>query len=208
MPCSFIWDLDGTLVDSYAYIVPAVRDFCRELGLDYSGDYIRNYILRYSVSRLFDQVAEKTGGDPEWMKQQYDYLNNRRISGIRPMPHAREVLAELTGKGHQCFVYTHRGASCDEILNNTGLAPFFREVVTSLAGFPRKPAPDGILYLIDRYQLRPEDCYYVGDRSLDVESGLRAGIGTILLLTEGSPVVPSGLESFVIHDLSEICRLF
>ena len=44
----------------------------------------------------------------------------------------------------------------------------------------------------------------MGDRNLDMEAAANAKVGGILLLEEGSPVVPSGLETVIVHDLKEI----
>ena len=204
MSKAYIWDLDGTLVNSYAKIVPAVRGHLMELGVDYSEEYIREIALKSSVGKLLDQVGPMIGKDPELLKEEFEVRNDREIVGIEPMPHAKEVLKRLTRRGDLCFIYTHRGASCYTIVDETGLRPYFTEIVTSLEGFPRKPAPEGILYLVEKYKLDPENTYYVGDRPIDIRSGSNAGIRTILYLPEGSPVEPVGVESFVIHDLEEI----
>lgn len=203
-PYAFIWDLDGTLVDSYTCIVPKVKELFAKSGVRYSEDYIKNYVLRYSVGKLLDEAAPLVGKDPVLLKEQFAILNDQGISGIGPMPYATEVLEKLTKKGHYCFIYTHRGDSCQSILKQNGLDPYFTEIVTVQAGFPRKPAPDGILYLLKKYNLSPDHCFYVGDRSIDIESGNNAGIGTILFLPEGNPVVPDGTQSYIIHDLREI----
>lgn len=201
---AYIWDLDGTLVDSYVWIVPAVRDCLLEIGVDYSEEYIRDMALKYSVGKLLDQVGREIGRDPELLKAEFEFRNDRDIVGAQCMPHAKEVLERLTQRGDRCFIYTHRGASCYKILDETGLRPYFTEIVTALEGFPRKPEPDGILYLMEKYNLDPENTYYVGDRPIDIKSASNAGIGSILYLPEGSPVEPTGLESYMVHDLEEI----
>ena len=120
------------------------------------------------------------------------------------MPHAAETLAALRRDGHKCFVFTHRGASCGAILERTGLSPYFTEVLTARSGFPRKPAPDGILHLMGKHGLDAARCLYVGDRSLDMEAARNAGIGSVLYLPTGSPVAPTGQETYIVRDLSEI----
>ncbi len=201
---AFIWDLDGTLTDSYSCIVPAVKAFLEEFGVRYPEDYIRQTALLASVGELLSQAAPQAGKDPVWLKEQYEIRNDIYIEGIRPMPGAEKLLKKLTEAGHQCFVYTHRGTSCHTILKNTGLLPYFTEVVTSLAGFPKKPRPDGIFYLMEKYGLDRDNSYYVGDRILDVHAGNNAGINSVLYLPEGSPVRPDGTETCVIRDLMEL----
>ena len=204
---SFIWDMDGTLVDSYPAIVPAVQETCREYGLDYSAEFIHEEAIRTSVGDLLEKIGQVHGLDPAALKQRFNARNDSHIEAIVSIPHVEEVLRALTGAGHQNFVYTHRGASCHAILKQTGLEPYFTEVVTALDGFPRKPAPDAILYLIEKYGLNPSRCFYGGDRSLDVEAANNAGIGSILYLEPSSPISATGHETHVVKDLLEICEL-
>ena len=87
------------------------------------------------------------------------------------------------------------------------MASFFREVVTSQSGFARKPAPDGILYLVEKYGLEPENTYYVGDRSMDMECAKNAGVSGILFLPERSTDVSGGGERYIVKDLLEILKI-
>ena len=205
---TFIWDMDGTLVDSYPAIVPAAREALLAFGLDLPEREIHREVIRSSVRAYLEGLAAEHGLDRPALLAAFDRLNDSRIESIVPMPHAAETLAALQRAGHRSFVYTHRGASCPAILAQTGLAPFFTEVVTALAGFPRKPAPEGILYLLEKYRLDPAACYYVGDRSLDVEAAENAGIGSILYLDPSSPGRPTGREYLLIRDLRELPARF
>lgn len=204
---AFIWDMDGTLVDSYPAIVPAAQQTCAEWGVDYSAAYVHDYVIRTSVGTLLRAVAAELGTDPAPLKARFTALNDESIGAIRAIPHAAEALEALVRAGHRNFVYTHRGASCPAILEQTGLAPYFTEVLTALSGFPRKPAPDAILHLLDKYGLDPARSFYVGDRSLDVEAAENAGVGSILFLGPASPGHATGRETYLVRDLLEIPAL-
>ena len=207
MPYSFIWDMDGTLVDSYPAIVPAAKQACYEYGLNFSSEYIHEAVIRTSVGAFLEHECKKQGLDPAPVKTRFNQLNDSHIDAIRAISHADETLRLLTLSGHKCFVYTHRGASCHAILEQTGLLPYFTEVVTALDGFPRKPDPAAILYLIEKYSLLADRCFYVGDRSLDIEAANNAGIQSILYLDSTSPINATGHETYVISDLLEITNL-
>lgn len=204
---AFIWDMDGTLVDSYPAIVPAALEVLAGIGVEYTGEELHAEVIRTSVGELLERTAAERGLDPTALKASFAKLNDSRFSQIRPMPHARESLDALRKAGHRSFVYTHRGESCWAILEQTGLAPFFTEVVTVLNGFPRKPSPEGIRYLMEKYALDPARCFYVGDRSLDVEAAENAGIGSILYLDPSSPGQSTGRESWLVRDLLDIPAL-
>ena len=204
---AFIWDMDGTLVDSYPAIVPAVQKACSEHGIDLAYEEIHTQVIRTSVGTYIKQLASEHGIDPVPIQTRFDALNDSDIDMISAIPHAKEALQELSRAGHSNFVYTHRKASCFSILRNTGLLPYFKEVVTALDGFPRKPAPDAILYLMEKYGLSSNDCFYIGDRSIDIEAAINAGIGSILYLNPDSPGKATGKETYVVQDLLEITEL-
>lgn len=201
---AFIWDLDGTLADSYPAIIPATQKACAEFGLEFSADYIHCEIIRTSVGAFIEQESALRHMDPAPIKARFNELNDSGIGSIVAMPHAKEILQSLMEAGHSCFIVTHRGESCFQILRQTELLPYFTEVVSSLSGFPRKPAPDAILYLLEKYRLSKKNCFYVGDRSLDIEAANNAGIGSILLLDPSSPGKATGMETYVVSDLLEI----
>lgn len=204
---AFIWDMDGTLVDSYPAIVPAVQKACAEFGIDLPYDEIYAQVIRTSVGAYLKEIAAEYRIDPSPIQTRFDILNDISSDLIKAEPHAKETLCLLLEAGHSNFVFTHRGASCLEILKNTSLLPYFKEVITALDGFPRKPSPDAILFLMKKYDLSPADCFYVGDRSLDIEAAINAGIGSILYLNPGSPGKATGKETHVIQDLMEIAEL-
>ncbi|MBO5567894.1 MAG: HAD-IA family hydrolase [Oscillospiraceae bacterium] len=205
MAYSFIWDMDGTLVDSYPVIVPAAQQACHEYGLNFSAEYIHKAVIRTSVGTFLEEECKNCGLDSAPVKARFNQLNDSHIDRIRAISHAEDTLKILTASGHECFVYTHRGASCHAILEQTNLLPYFTAVITALDGFPRKPDPAAILYLIEKYSLLPDHCFYVGDRSLDIEAANNAGIQSILFLDSKSPINATGHETHVVSDLLEIC---
>ncbi len=201
---AFIWDMDGTLVDSYPAIVPAAGETLAAFGVVCDPEEIHREVIAASVGALLERIARERGLDAAALKAGFARRNDSRIQAIRPMPHAKDCLDTLRRAGHRSFVYTHRGASCPAILRQNGLEEYFTDIVTALSGFPRKPEPDAILYLMKKYGLERDACFYVGDRSLDVEAAERAGIGSILLLDPQSPGKATGRETFLVRDLGEI----
>ena len=71
------------------------------------------------------------------------------------------------------------------VLEADGMTGYFTEIVTSLYGFPRKPSPEGLHYLIDKYALDRRQCCMVGDRLIDLACGKNAGVSRILFDPDG-----------------------
>ena len=204
---AFLWDLDGTLTDSYAVIVPALQDALAAFGLRYERTFVYEYVIRTSVYDLAVFAAEKAGLEPDPIMDCYTRISTGRNGQIRAMPHAAETLGALHDAGCPCFLYTHRGSSTYELLERNGLAPYFTEIVTNQSGFPRKPEPDGILYLMEKHGLDPARSWYVGDRRIDMEAARNAGIGSVLFLPPGSPGTPAGFEDQIVTDLRQILTI-
>ena len=49
-------------------------------------------------------------------------------------------------------------------------------------GYPKKPAPDGVYAILEELDAALEDCVYVGDSWVDIETGHHAGVRSIGVL--------------------------
>lgn len=199
---TFIWDFDGTLVDSYEAIGQALQVTYAHYGLAFDEQWIMDFIIKESVKALLYQVAKEQELDFAELSAFFKKEQKARDYLIKPMPHLTEVLAATKQKGVTHFVYTHKGITANDVLERLGVRQYFTEVVTSANGFARKPEPEAINYLLEKYDLDKTSTYYVGDRRLDVEAVENAGIKSINL---GQP---SSKINQHIADLSDIVALF
>lgn len=180
---AFIWDLDGTLLDSYDAILAGLEETYAFYQLPFDRASIKDYILKHSVQDLLVVVAEE---------HQLDVtdLNHRRAESLAEknaqvvlMEGARDVLSWAKDAGIEQFVYTHKGENALVILRDLDLESFFTEILTSQSGFARKPNPEAARYLMKKYGLEPENTYYIGDRSLDIDFARNSQIQSINFLT-------------------------
>ena len=179
---AFIWDLDGTLLDSYEAILSGIEETFGQFAIPYDKENMREFILKYSVQDLLVQVAEERKLDVEVLNQVRAQSLAEKNAQVVLMPGARDVLDWTDQVGIRNFIYTHKGDNAFTILRNLGLESYFTEILTSQSGFARKPNPEAANYLIDKYQLNPDNTYYIGDRTLDVEFAQNSGIQSINFL--------------------------
>lgn len=196
---ALIWDLDGTLLDSYGVIVPSLQQTLAELQIDMNREDILRQATEDSVSALIKKAAAETGLPFQKIKERYSEISGGRYLEITAILHAEDALRETAALGVTHFVYTHRGRTAEPVLKNLGLWSYFREVVTSLNGFARKPSPDALLYLMKKHCLEKDRVFYVGDRSLDVDCAKNAGVRSILYSPSGA-----GRADYVVRDLLEV----
>ena len=179
---AFIWDLDGTLLDSYEAILSGIEETYAQFSIPYDKEQVREFILKFSVQDLLVQVAEERKLDVEVLNQVRAQSLAEKNAQVVLMPGTREVLAWADQAGIQQFVYTHKGDNAFTILRDLGLESYFTEILTSQSGFTRKPSPEAAIYLLDKYQLNPDNTYYIGDRTLDVQFAQNSGIQSINFL--------------------------
>ena len=179
---AFIWDLDGTLLDSYEAILSGIEETFAQFSIPYDKEKVREFILKYSVQDLLMQVAEERKLGVEELNEVRAQSLAEKNAQVVLMPGAREVLAWADQAGIQNFVYTHKGDNAFAILRDLGLESYFTEILTSQSDFARKPSPEAAIYLLDKYQLNPDNTYYIGDRTLDVEFAQNSGIQSINFL--------------------------
>ena len=179
---AFIWDLDGTLLDSYEAILSGIEETFAQFSIPYDKEEGREFILKFSVQDLLEQVAEERNLDAEVLNQVRAQSLAEKNAQVVLMPGAREVLAWADEAGILQFVYTHKGDNAFTILRDLGLECYFTEILTNQSGFARKPNPEAATYLLDKYQLDPRTTYYIGDRTLDVEFAQNSGLQSINFL--------------------------
>lgn len=199
---AFIWDLDGTLLNSYEAILSGIEETFGQFSIPYDKEKVREFILKYSVKDLLEQVAEDRNLDVEVLNQVRAQSLSEKNAQVVLIPGAREVLAWAKETGIQQFIYTHKGDNAFAILRDWGLESYFTEILTSQSGFARKPSPEAATYLLDKYQLNPDNTYYIGDRTLDVEFAQNSGIPSINFLES------SYGGNHRIQELADIFRIF
>ena len=76
MTRAFIWDLDGTLLDSYEAILDGIAETYAHYSLGFDREAVHSFILQQSVQALLEEVAREHGLDAEEM-------NRYRASSLR-----------------------------------------------------------------------------------------------------------------------------
>ena len=178
----FIWDFDGTLFDSYPIIIGNLRRALQDYGYDCDPVEAMGLMLR-NIDHAHTHYANKFGISKDdlictYMKH-HQAVNPLLLA--EPMADVQEVLSRICETGRYNYIYTHRkDDTTSQYLKKYGLDPYFREIVgAESAHFAYKPAPDALLYLMDKYNMSPEQTVMVGDRDCDLGSARNAGIGTV-----------------------------
>jgi HAD superfamily hydrolase (TIGR01509 family) len=176
---NILWDVDGTLFDTYPAITYAISQALN--GLDESAALnVIDSLARQSIDHCLATLAQRFDLDQDLLRQRYlAAYAALPLANQPPMPGVEAVCAAIRQHGGQNVAVTHRSArSTQALLDAHGLAPFFAGIVSVEQGYPRKPDPAMVLAALETYALDPVDTWMVGDRALDIEAGRAAGVWT------------------------------
>ena len=171
-----IWDFDGTLFNSYPFMTGALKQALEMNGCTESVDaLIEKFMINERVAIEF--FAHKHSIDVQKLRADYFACSAKGdLSVIKPFPGAKEALQGVIASGGRNYILTHRNDTANTIVEINGMSHFFTEIVTADNGFKRKPDPESIFYLMDKYSMRSDETMIVGDRELEVELGRNAKV--------------------------------
>ena len=181
-----LFDLDGTLVDSYAALTEAVNFALRQHGLDeLPAETIREYVgsgLEMLLDRAFEGKVPVTATDA--FESRYDEICCEQS---RVLNDVEATLAALSALNVSMAVCTNKPTAFSrKILEFLNLASFFEAIVgPDLAG-ARKPQAQHVRRTLEATKCAPEDALFVGDMPIDIEAAHNSGIDAAVVATGSS----------------------
>jgi HAD superfamily hydrolase (TIGR01509 family) len=187
---ALLFDLDGTLVDSVYQHVLAWREALEKAGIELavwrihrrigmSGGLFVNALLRETGHELAHEEAAQI---QKWHAEAYA----RMIAQVRPLPGARELLAQLTNVGVPWAIATSgRMESAGLALKVLAVDAQKATVVTRDEVQYAKPDPDLFLAAAERLGVEISASVVVGDSVWDLLAARRARALGVGLLSGG-----------------------
>lgn len=195
-----IWDLGGTLVDTYPALDAAFADVVRGHGHDIGIAEVAA-LTRRSTGIAVEALSERYGIDSREFERANDALKELWQTTPAPaMVGAEEVMATVRAGGGLNLVATHRDrASATSLLQELGLK--VDDLVSTEDGFARKPSPALYLELVRRHALDPAECLAVGDRDIDTQAAQAAGLTAASLMPDdpAAEIALAGLADLLPH---------
>ena len=177
-----VYDLDGTLVDTLEDLAAATGHALHTLG----APPVPLADVRRAVGRgVHDLIRQCLGTDDA---QQIDegvaifraYYAHHFIDRSRLYPGAQALLDHFRGR-HQAVITNKPDPFSRQILEALGVAGYFIEIIAGGSRYPHKPDPSSLHALMRQAGAGPQETLLVGDSPIDVETGRRAGVATVMM---------------------------
>ncbi len=180
---AFLFDLDGTLIDSSEDIYRAVLHTLKELGypplskeevikhVGYGGRKLLQGVLNTEDENLLNKAVD--------IFRDY-YFSNPAVYTVL-YPGIEDLLKNLKEKGKKVAVITNKYEDISwEIIKKLGVENFIDVLVGGDTLPEKKPSPMPVLYTLEK--LNKEKAVMIGDSETDIKAGKEAGIETCLVL--------------------------
>lgn len=183
-----IFDLDGTLTNTLESMTYSVNLTLKEMGLSQiTKDQCRMFVG--NGARVLIEESLKVSGDPkasrieEGMKiygRIFDQSCTYHVTLYEGIP---EMLKALKDRGIHLAVLSNKpDRQTVKVVKEIFGDNIFDYAQGQKDGIRRKPAPDGVWYLMEQMQVSKEECLYIGDSEVDAATGKNAGLKTIGVL--------------------------
>ena len=177
----FIFDWDGTLVDSESHIVASLSYAAKQLRLPDLGHHkYKNIIglgMKEALQTLYPSLCDK---DVERMRQAYaEFFFQSEMTEENLFAGVIDTLEGMKERGISLAVATGKSRNgLNVALKATGLGRFF-DIERCADETRSKPHPMMLQEICAYYGKQAEDCVMVGDTVYDLEMALTIGMDSI-----------------------------
>lgn len=180
----YVFDLDGTLLDTLQDLANSVNYALRQHGMpEHSIDDIRRFVGN-GVRLLMERAVPDGARNPQFeaaFATFRQYYMQHSLDTTRPYDGIPELIHELKARGCQMAVVSNKMmAATQELVHH-----FFPDIPVAIgeheaAGIRKKPAPDTVFEALR--QLECGNAVYVGDSDVDIETARNSGLPCISVL--------------------------
>jgi HAD superfamily hydrolase (TIGR01549 family) len=179
------FDVDGTLSDTddlyVEKLVRIIKPFQFLLPARDASRLARRIIMEVEApGNYLIGLMDSIGFDDE-IYALVDHMarrNHNRTRETRIIPGVREMLGKLTHQYPLAVVSARDEHTTMSFLDSFELTTFFQCIATAQTCAHTKPFPDPILWAAQQMRVSPHACLMVGDTTVDISAGKKAGAQT------------------------------
>ena len=206
----FIFDLDGTLVNTIEDIAASVNYTLTRMGnRPIALDAVRQYVGDGIETLMMRSLGGRTARIDEAVVIYKDHHRRNLVVHSMLYPTVRETLEHFRSLP-MAVVSNKTMEFVGPLIDHLGIGPFFRRVIGADYGLPLKPAPDALQLLMSEFKAPKERTAIVGDGTTDVRAGKAAGIITCSAAYgfRSEEELRKTEPDHIIHEFSDLKKIF
>jgi phosphoglycolate phosphatase len=183
-----IFDLDGTLVNAYPAVSQSVNYTLNKMGFASRSHAEIKRSVGGGDRKLMAHFVGEELADPAIAIYRPHHTKALKLKGaVRLLPGALGTLKFLKGNGYKLAVASNRPTKFTRIiLKVLGVLKYFNVVLCADRARRPKPYPDMLWAIAKTLKVHKQEILYVGDMTIDVNCGHKAGVRVVAVTTGSS----------------------
>ncbi len=189
---AYLFDLDGTLIDTVPDINAALNHTLQVSGFDTVNESLTRHWIGHGARVLIEQaLAHADARHPATsaaLKHQQEAMLEIFLTHYRanlatlsaPYPKVLDSLTTLRARGAKLAVVTNKMAALTEPqIREIGMAEYFDLIISGDTAANPKPAPDPVLLCLAQLKVDASQALFVGDSETDVLAAQAASVAVV-----------------------------
>lgn len=209
---NYIFDFDGTLMDTSDLILQTIKATIKEMNLPEKTDNECRSIIGIRTDEagkyLYPNSDISNAEFARVFRSNYDRL--KPDAQEKPYPGVLETLSRLKESGCGLAIASSRRlASLCEYLDSIGIKDWFAYIVGADSVNKGKPDPEPVLTILKALGWDADDTMVVGDADVDIMMGNAAGCTTCAVTYGNGSLasLQSAHPNFIIADLADLFKI-
>ena len=222
-----IFDMDGVIYDISEAIKKAVDDSIEKYDMNVNPDEAME-----EIAHLIEEIQNYP--IPKILLNSYDLLKVKFLEGISFFKKLRivifmfnqfnkykeaestifkgidDLISKLAKNVKLAILTNNKSQYAEEVLEKFNLSNYFSTIVGFNDVSEVKPNPEGILKILDKWNLKPEDAIFIGDMTTDIEAGKAANV-TMICVASGlaqKETLKKHQPNILVDNTEQLIKLF
>lgn len=182
---SYIFDLDGTLLDTLGDLTASCNYALRQYDMpERSVDEVRRFVgngVKKLMERAIPQGLSNPYFDDCYEAFRKHYLKHN-LDTTQPYPGIPEMLDRLKGQGAKLAVVSNKFYAATQDLVTHFFGQWVETAIGERPDIRKKPAPDTVLEAMRLLNASRESTVYIGDSDVDIATARNCNIACISVL--------------------------
>ncbi|NVM34979.1 MAG: HAD family hydrolase [Candidatus Lokiarchaeota archaeon] len=222
-----IFDMDGVIYDISEAIKKAVDDSVEKYDMNVNPDEVME-----EIAHLIEEIQNYP--IPKILLNSYDLLKVKFLEGISFFKKLRiaifmfnqfnkykeaestifkgidDLISKLAKNMKLAILTNNKSQYAEEVLEKFNLSNYFSTIVGFNDVSEVKPNPEGILKILDKWNLKPKDAIFIGDMTTDIEAGKAANV-TMICVASGlaqKETLKKHQPNILVDNTEQLIKLF